>query len=569
MGDVIEIIVDGTSGLAPGGVEGSCLVAGCCSRGVAGRPYILGPRSDLNSILGIGPLVDALRDVFAAGGQNPVVVAVPVGGTPPGHITPCRHDGTGPEAVVRGEALNAADVVVTVSLGGAGGAAAVQVSKDGGQTYETAAVPPDGEVVIDDTGARLIFKVTEENPLIVGDAYTFKVVTAASQYRQSGPGPAIAAVGEPKAGGRLEVLIVKSGPPNTGTYKLSIDGGDNYGPVRTLPFDGLIDVPELGLSLELIDGEYQAGTLYSWEILPPSPTTAAVMEALAGPLEKYDVEFVYVVGPSDSVDWAAASALCRELWNRHRPLYFKFESRLPYAGESLSEWAASLIGEREGFASRYVQVIAAFGETSDSTGLSRLRSWGGLNAGKILSIPVHRAAGRVRDGAVSQATLPDGWNDGIQTLLESAGFVTAKRYAGLPGVRWGDSRTMAESTSDYQYEEVLRTTFKAFRKCRVSALKSLYDEAGGLGGDLANTTAGLAFLEAGLEAALNTMTKAVPPELDGYAVVIPPDQDIVNNGLAVELTFYGIPIIREITLYGQYVYAGGRFDQRREVWSDE
>ena len=568
MGDVVETIVDGTSGLAPGGVEGSCIVAGCCSLGEPGRPYLLGSRSDFNSILGVGPLVDALRDVFAAGGQTPVVVAVPVAGQPSGYITDCRHVGSGPGAVVRGEAVAAADVLVTVSLGGANGAAAVQVSKDNGQTHETAAVPLDGVVAVADTGARLVFSATEENPLIDGDTYSFKVVTSTSQYQQSGPGPAVTVSGEPKAGGQLEVLIVKGGRLNVGTYKLSTDGGDNYGPARTLPLDAVINVPQLGLTLELAEDDYQAGTLYTWEILPPSPTTAAVMEALTGPLESYDVEFVHVVGPSDSVDWAAAAALGQESWNKHRPLYFKFEARLPYVEESLSEWATALINEREGFASKYVQVIAAFGETSDSTGLSKVRSWGGLNAGKILSIPVQRAAGRVRDGAASQATLPEGWNDSLQSLLEAAGYVTAKRYAGRSGVFWGDSRTMAEDTSDYRYEEVLRTTFKAFRKCRVAALKSLYDEATDLGGSLTNTSAGLAFLESNIEAALNTMVKALPPELDGFEVDIPLDQDIINNGLAVELTFIGIPIIRKITLYGQYVYAGGQFDPRQEVWSE-
>lgn len=306
---------------------------------------------------------------------------------------------------------------------------------------------------------------------------------------------------------------------NTGLYQLSIDGGDNFGPRRTLPVDGLINVSDLGLTLRLEAGEYVAGTIYSWDVLSPAPTIAAVMEALTVPLELYDVEFVYIVGPSDSVDWAAAAALAQEQWNKHRPTYFKFESRMPYSGEDLSDWAAALITERSDFASMYVQVISAFGETSDSTGLSKVRSWGGLNAGKTLLNPVQRAAGRVRDGSISQATLPDGWNETVQGLLEDAGYLTAKRYAGVYGVFWGDSKTMAEITSDFQYEEVLRVTFKALRKARIAALKSLYDEAG----DplLPEHAAGLKFLEANLEAALDTMVKAVPPEMAAYVVESP------------------------------------------------
>ena len=565
MGDVTEFIIDGTSGLAPGGVEGQCIVAGCCSRGEIGKGYLLGKRSDLVGLLGVGPLVDSLRDVFVTAGQDARVIAVPVEGRPGGYITECRRQGYGPKAVSSGVALAAADVMVVVTVGGANGTAAVKISQDGGKTFpDTATVPADGEVVIAGTGARIIFEATDEKPLLADESYIFKVVTAVSDHRQSGEGPAVAVEGEPKAGGQLQLLINKSGPLNTGLYQLSIDGGDNFGPRRTLPIDGRISVPDLGLTLILESGEYQAGTIYYWEVLSPAPTTAAVMEALTVPLELYDVEFVYVVGSSDSVDWAAASALAQEQWNKHRPTYFKFESRLPYSGEDLSDWTAALITERSDFASMYVQVVAAFGETSDSTGLSKVRNWGGLNAGKTLLNPVQRAAGRVRDGSVSQATLPEGWNETVQGLLEDAGYITAKRYAGLYGVFWGDSKTMAEVTSDFQYEEVLRVTFKALRKARIAALKSLYDEAGDV--LLPEHAVGLKFLQANLESALDTMVKAVPQEMAAYVVDIPPRQDIVNNGLAVELTFIGIPIIRSIKLFGKYVYAGGKFDPRLDEY---
>jgi hypothetical protein len=563
MGDVTEFIIDGVSGLAPGGVEGKCLVVGCCSLGQSGKGYLLGRRSDLTSLLGVGPLVDALRDVFAAGGQEPYVVAVPAPGAAGGYITPCRHEGDGPEAQSAGLPLAAADIVAVVTVAGANGEAALKVSLDGGDTFpETAAVPENGEAAIGETGARLIFQATLENPLIVDDAYSFKVVTPLSQHRQSGPGPAVTAAGEPKAGGQLQLMIVKGGELNTATYRLSIDGGDNFGPTRTLPLDAEIEVADLGFKLELAAGEYQAGSLYSWEVLPPVPTTAAVMEALSPALEQFDVEFVYVVGPSDSVDWSAAAALAQEMWNSHRPTYFKFETRPPYADEDLSDWAVSLLEERAGFASMYVQAVAAFGEVTDSSGLSKVRSWGGLNAGRTLANPVQRAAGRVRDGGLGQAVLPEGWNETLHKALTEAGFVTAKRYAGKNGVFWSDSVTMAEVGSDYQYEEVLRVVFKALRKCRIAALNSLYDEAGDP--VLPESAAGLKYLEASLEAALDAMVKARPPEMADYVVDIPLNQDIAGNGVLAELTFIGIPIIRSIKLYGRYVYAGGKFDPRLE-----
>ena len=55
-------------------------------------------------------------------------------------------------------------------------------------------------------------------------------------------------------------------------------------------------------------------------------------------------------------------------------------------------------------------------------------------------------------------------------------------------------------------------------------------------------------------------------ELAAYVVEIPSGQDIVNNGVSVEITLIGIPIIREIKLYNRYTYAGSNLDPRVESY---
>ena len=316
---------------------------------------------------------------------------------------------------------------------------------------------------------------------------------------------------------------------------------------------------DYGVSLEFPEGEYEGGATYECRLLPPTPSIVDVMTALEGPLALYDVEFVYVVGESDSVDWAAGAAKVDELWNLHRPTYFKFEARLPYDDEDLNDYTAYLLAEKQGISTRFVQVCCQYGEVSENTGLRKLRNWAGLQVGRVLSVPVQRATGRVRDGNIVPGTLPDGW-EAVQPTLEDAGFLTAKKYAGLDGAYWGDSRTLADPTSDYRYEEVLRVTFKATRLLRIQALKSQYDEAG----DPLNMEkgGGLDYLKANLENALDTMVGAIPQELAAYVVEIPPGQDIANNGVVTEYTLIGIPIIREQKLYGKYVYAGSKFDPR-------
>lgn len=465
MGDVLEFLIDGTSGLAPGGVDGKAMVVGVCSRGQVGKAYLVGPRSDLAAMLGVGPLVERVRDVLATGGQEPLVVVVPVAGQP-GSVGPVS---------------------------------------------------------------------------------------------QTGEGPLITVTGTPLAGEELAVRIIKPGPLNEGTYQLSTNSGDSFGPRRTIPTDGVILVPDFGVTVTFPEGSYNANTTYACTIEAPAPTIVDVMAALESPLAVYDVEFVLVAGPTDSVDWAAMAAKADELWNAHRPTYFKAETRLPTDGESLSDFATSLLAERQNLDARFVQVCCQFGDVSDASGTRQRRNWAGLQAGRVLSIPVQRATGRVKDGPIAQGSLPEGW-ESVQPWLEDAGFVTAKKYAGLAGAYWGDSRTLAEDTSDYRTEEVVRTVMKAVRLERVAALKSLYDEAG----DPLRPThkGGLAYLKANIENALDTMVKSVPQELVAYAVTLPPGQDIANNGVAVETTLIATPIMRKITLFSRYVYAGSSFDPR-------
>ncbi|MDD5106044.1 MAG: DUF2586 domain-containing protein [Desulfuromonadaceae bacterium] len=558
MKDVLEFLVDGTSGIAPGGVSGACIVAGVCSTGEVGRGYLLGKSSDLTALLGVGPLVDKLRDLFAAAGQNPVVIAVPVTGADGGYITPVELTGDGPVGTGSGVPVDNADVKVMIVLGGAIGVATAKVSLDGGATYEaTAEVPENGQIAIGATGATLALAAGD---LVADDVYAFTVRAPIGPITRVGTGPVLTAAGTVKAAADVIFQVMTAGGLNSGTYRLSLDGGDSWGVTKTIPVDGAILVGTTGVTITHPAENAVAGDTYSFTILAPVPSVTSVLDALETPLSLYDVEFIYVAAPSDSSDWAALQAQADVLWNAHRPTYFITETRLPFDDETIDEWAAALVAERQGFAGRFVAVVSAFGEISDSTGKRLTRSGAGLAAGRLMAIPVMRALGRVRDGSISQLSLPSLYTDAHQAVLEAAGYITAKRYAGLSGVYWGDERTMADATSDYQFLTVLRVVFKGVRLSRIAALKSMYDEAGDaiLGAD----ASGLAYLRVNIENALNVMVRAVPQEMAGHKVAIPEGQDIVNNGVAVEMTLIGIPIIRSIKLFANYAYSGSAFDPR-------
>ncbi|HBV42650.1 MAG TPA: DUF2586 domain-containing protein, partial [Desulfovibrio sp.] len=86
MGDVLEYLVDGTSGLAPGGVDGSAIICGVCSKGEVGKGYLIGKSSDLASMLGVGTLVDRVKDALLTAGQEATLIAVPCQGNAGGYI---------------------------------------------------------------------------------------------------------------------------------------------------------------------------------------------------------------------------------------------------------------------------------------------------------------------------------------------------------------------------------------------------------------------------------------------------------------------------------------------------
>lgn len=54
MGDVLHYLIDGTSGIATGGVDGKALVAGVCSGGTVGKAYLIGKRTNLGFHAGHG-----------------------------------------------------------------------------------------------------------------------------------------------------------------------------------------------------------------------------------------------------------------------------------------------------------------------------------------------------------------------------------------------------------------------------------------------------------------------------------------------------------------------------------
>ena len=379
------------------------------------------------------------------------------------------------------------------------------------------------------------------------------------EVTKTGSGPDITTAGEALAAADVTLEVLTSGARNAGTYRLSLDG-DSWGAETTIPVDGDIACGDTGVTITVPEAAMVKGDVYRFTTTAPQASISAVLAALEQPLSVFDAEFVYVTGPSDAVDWAALSVKGKSLYNAHRPTHFICEARLPGEDEDYNDWVAALVSDSRAFIDRNLSVCGAFGEVSDITGRRLTRNWAGLQVGRTLCVPVNRSIGRVRDGAISCGSLPDELTDAQIAMLTKARFTMARRYAQLPGVYWEDALMMAAPTSDYQRQRTVRTAYKALRKMRIAGLKSINDELGDPA--MEGGAAGISYLKSNLEGALDTMVKARPSELAGYVIEVPADQDIVNNGLAVETRLVGIPIIGTIKLFSSWYWAGSELDPR-------
>ncbi len=168
---------------------------------------------------------------------------------------------------------------------------------------------------------------------------------------------------------------------------------------------------------------------------------------------------------------------------------------------------------------------------------------GALCAGHITKAAVNQSIGCTHLFGIYNQELPEGWTNANSRALDEGRFTTLRTYAGLMNHFWSNGRTMG--TSDYRFVEVVRTVFKAVRLARIASLPYIHAD-----GD----EVGLQNLLAAVRTTLDSMVQA--GELDDYAVDMESGQDIVNNGVQLDISLYGIPVIREISLNFMFKYNG-------------
>lgn len=361
----------------------------------------------------------------------------------------------------------------------------------------------------------------------------------------------VAKTGNPQYDGNIVFEILSDGGLNEATGKYSTDGGDTFSAPFTLPVGGVVAIGDTGMTFTftesgLTTASFKKGDMYKLKITSPKSSLTAVMDALGLGLESYTPRFVYVAQGVDNVYRMAIGVKMDQLFEAHRPTYAITEAVEKSEIEDVDGYVNRLVTDRAAFSHRWVVCVGGYGEIVEATGKVPTRNYGGVLAGVVAKARVNQSVGEVSAFPVSNVILPLGWTEAHSKTLDESGYVTLRRYAGLNALFFANGRTMADAISDYQFIEVVDTTFKAIRLSRIAALKNLQS---------AGDKLGIKKVTADIESALGVMTSAFPKELDSYKVNIPEGQDVVNNGLAYELELFGIPILRKIKLFFMFKYA--------------
>ncbi|HCL57272.1 MAG TPA: hypothetical protein DHW82_09735 [Spirochaetia bacterium] len=398
-------------------------------------------------------------------------------------------------------------------------------------------------------GIRDFFLTAPADSVIVAVPTTGDIAGSLSTVTKTGTGTATNALtGTPKCNAEVILEITKAGALNEARAKYSTDGGDTYTEEFIIPVGGAVTIDPCGAVITFTEGgtpaeSFVLGDTYSFTATAPKSSLAKVIEGVNAGLDLYSPEFVFVAEDMDDTGWAGLGSLADTYYSAHKPVFFITKLALP-SGD-VDTYVSDLMTKRATFAHRFVVVCAQYGEIIGADGKLPARNGAGILSGTIASANVNQSVGEVNAFPVTVFKMPSGWTEAHSKTLDDGGFTVLRRYAGLKSLFWANGRTMAESISDYQFIEVVRTVFKAIRISRVAALGSLQG---------AGDSIGIERLKANINTALNTMVKAVPRELTGFQVLFPDNQDIVNNGAAFELELYGVPILRKIKLFLKYMY---------------
>ena len=179
-----------------------------------------------------------------------------------------NHTGiTKTNCIVTGNAISDADVVMRVVKAGVIGEAVIELSKDGGATYDASAVISDA-LFIGTLGVTVSFLMKDDaQQFVVGDTFSFKVrENFRVIYNQSLSNGYVTIFGHPLDDHKLLIRMLSSGGRGESRFVVSYDSGNTIALQDIVPEDGKYKIDD-SMTLIFSDHAFAKGLEYTADIV--------------------------------------------------------------------------------------------------------------------------------------------------------------------------------------------------------------------------------------------------------------------------------------------------------------
>lgn len=265
--------------------------------------------------------------------------------------------------------------------------------------------------------------------------------------------------GDPNGEYDVILEITLGGALNQAQYKVSLDGGDSWSQVKTVPVDGIVDTGT-GITITFTAAvdpptSFVAGDTYTFKTTAPSMSNQDFLDAMdVVKNNNFVYEFIHVAGVAAAALWAVCGTEADTLETEAIPTFFICETRNIGDAETVDAYVQALITEKGQFAHDRVCVVAGRLELADLRGRQQDKNAGGITAGIIGKSKIEESAGKVRKYNLAPPALaikPDGINEGHLKQLNEAGFTICRTYNQYSGIYIEEANLMSIAGSDYIY----------------------------------------------------------------------------------------------------------------------
>lgn len=470
---------DGGLGSIADSLAGRFAVAGIASAG-GYTPTVCTTLAQLLAAYTSGPLVDAAAYVLArvgwvlcqrvasaANGSRSNVVPSGAGGADDDLDAAGGNTSTAVPTLSGTPTSAVVNIKLKVTIAGANFAAATaryQYSLDGGLTWSANQTPSGTAAELGTSGVSVTWA---DGSFVANDTWSGYSVLGSQQGTCT-----LAVTGNPADEYAVVLEILRAGATlaaGTATYRLSLDGGDTWGPETAMPVSGIITPSGTGLTLTFT---YSSGTAFAvadrWSMTTTAPTfNSTGMQSAYAALDTGDEDF-------EAILWTGAwdASLCTALETLAEASEAALRYRINFVGvrdqtpeETTSAWELAVKADFAAWTGAWVVPCAGHVELySPATGRYNRRSCATLLAGRACSVPISEDLAWVERGALPGVTAI--YYDGaLNPAMNDAGFATVRyrKTRTFKGFFVVNPHTGAQPTSDFKLLQYLRVWAEAAR----------------------------------------------------------------------------------------------------------